>query len=745
MKKRILSVLLVVILVLSLMPITALANTEIITWSDLQNAITSASPDATITLTKNLTAMDDNTSIEIPNGKNITLDLAGFVLNGNGKVGSVITINNNASLTIIDNDTTTEHYFSVDSETGLWTLLDTKEANCKTVKGGVITGGTGITSGSELLGGGVYVASSGVLVMNGGTIAGCSAQKGGGIFTRGNMTMNNDSRIVGCTATVDGGGVCACNCTVTMNGSSKVSDCTADNGAGGVYIFGDSNAPASFTMNDNSTISNCEAKATYSENIRSGGGVCVEGNRCTFTMNDGLITKNEADTYGGGVYVYTGTFTMKNGNIVNNTATSNGGGGVHVNKYGNFTMINGNIADNTAKTGGGVNVNGGGNFTMENGNIADNTAKTGGGVCLSETEALFNMHNGKIANNVAEQSGGGVHVGNGAFTMNNGTIANNSAITYYGGGVCVSSKSASFNMSSGKIDGNTAGDNGGGVALMFGNVTLGGDAKITNNVINGTITNGKLTGGTANNVYLNTDKYITLGDGKPASSDGNGVDKPTANFKVGVTTKASPKDEAPVQFTTNGSAKDIDYFFSDNKDYEVQYNTKGYLELIVHEHTIEKVDGQAPTETASGWKDYYECKGRTGACGALFEDENGTTPIEDFDTWKAKGGNGYIAPLVHKPELVNGKKATYTEAGYKSYYVCKNCGKYYEDAKGLVEITDIDKWKAKGGKGYLPKLEKDPDSPQTGDSNNMTLWIILLVLSYTGLFAFLFFEKIKNE
>ena len=63
-----------------------------------------------------------------------------------------------------------------------------------------------------------------------------------------------------------------------------------------------------------------------------------------------------------------------------------------------------------------------------------------------------------------------------------------------------------------------------------------------------------------------------------------------------------------------------------------------------HTHNPVKVNGQAATESASGFKDYYACD-----CGALFEDENGTTPIENLDAWKTKGGNGYIRHLA--PEI----------------------------------------------------------------------------------------------
>ena len=123
-----------------------------------------------------------------------------------------------------------------------------------------------------------------------------------------------------------------------------------------------------------------------------------------------------------------------------------------------------------------------------------------------------------------------------------------------------------------------------------------------------------------------------------------------------------------------------------------------------HKHNPVKVNGQAATETAAGWSDYYECKDSTDACHKYFEDATAKVEIIDLDAWKAQGGKGYIAPLVHSITPVNGKNATDTEAGYNPYYECKNCGKYYEDATGLIEISNIDGWKAEGGAGYLAPL-----------------------------------------
>lgn len=101
---------------------------------------------------------------------------------------------------------------------------------------------------------------------------------------------------------------------------------------------------------------------------------------------------------------------------------------------------------------------------------------------------------------------------------------------------------------------------------------------------------------------------------------------------------------------------------------------------------------------------------------------------------------------IHLGILQPGVAATEKSAGYKDCYEC-SCGKFFEDVACTVEITDIDAWKAEGGNGYIAPLsgEQDtPTSPQTGDTSNMTLWIMLMLVSAMGLCACLIFGKRKR-
>ena len=197
MKKRILSILLTLCMVLCLVPITAFAegetNRKVETEQELVDALADSSVDI-ITL-KNDIAIGTTLTVL----RKVTLDLNGYVLKMTGS-GSVIILDNKSGitgdLTLIDSNPTAEHKFKVNGAEP-WVLDD---SGTETVYGGIITGGTGsrIFFSNGVEGGGVIIGS-GALTMNGGNIVGCIANEGGGLFlSDGSFTMNAGS-IVGCS------------------------------------------------------------------------------------------------------------------------------------------------------------------------------------------------------------------------------------------------------------------------------------------------------------------------------------------------------------------------------------------------------------------------------------------------------------------------------------------------------------------------------------------------------------------
>ena len=120
-----------------------------------------------------------------------------------------------------------------------------------------------------------------------------------------------------------------------------------------------------------------------------------------------------------------------------------------------------------------------------------------------------------------------------------------------------------------------------------------------------------------------------------------------------------------------------------------------------HVHSMTKVDATSATCTENGNIEYYKCDG----CGKLFADAAGNTEIT--------ADKVVIAATGHDYEWKIDREATETANGSK-HEECKNCG----DMKDSVEIPAT---------GTPEKSE--PESPQTGDIDNMIIWIALLIIS----------------
>ena len=214
MKKRFLSILATLCLCLTLLPATALAESDSIdqakffvdSWGNLRDTLKNSTETViNAQLTKGITWEEG--SIVIPEGKTVTLDLNGCKIDAqnNGtaiQVFGTLTINNSGK-----------------SESG---MLDTGPA------GGAIMNGTA-TSGSPA--GGIYIAPGGQVTMNGGWIALCKTSL-----------------------------------------SNKVNGNTNYYGSGGVYI----SENASFTMNSG-IIQDCTTEVTNPSNYVTAGSVVNNG------------------------------------------------------------------------------------------------------------------------------------------------------------------------------------------------------------------------------------------------------------------------------------------------------------------------------------------------------------------------------------------------------------------------------------------------------------------------------------
>ena len=190
--------------------------------------------------------------------------------------GSVIEVKGGGTLTLTDSAPGTMHYYSVDPDTKLWTILPDDTGAAGSIQGGIITGGS---TGQ----GGVPIRTGGSLTMNGGTIAGCRVNgQGGGVSA-------------------------ACVKEITLADSARIVGCAAANGSG-LYIIG-------------------SQASGYGKLFANGGSVdgdVVLGDTtdgpCTITGSGGTVFNGKV-TVTPGSTIESGTF---NGEVINNGTISGG-------------------------------------------------------------------------------------------------------------------------------------------------------------------------------------------------------------------------------------------------------------------------------------------------------------------------------------------------------------------------------------------------------------------------------------
>ena len=287
------------------------------------------------------------------------------------------------------------------------------------------------------------------------------------------MTGGN---IVGCAA-VAGGGVCAAfHAYFTMTGGS-IRGCVAKAG-GGVCLTNS----ASFAMGGSALIADCIS----TDGGSCGGGGIGAGLPALVALSGNAVIQNCTAQLGGGVSLNDATLTMS-GNASVTGCNSIAGGGVYV---------RGNVTENDPPV-----------FTMEDSSsITDCTALNGGGifvstsggkVSLSGSAKIKNCHAvEKVKLDFPNVTGGGVHVSSGSFEMSGGSIESCTAVN--GGNsvfVCTGGY-GKFTMTGGTVDGSitmpyTVGNNpvymdGLGTAVSPYQISTADQLKLFRDIVNGT-------------------------------------------------------------------------------------------------------------------------------------------------------------------------------------------------------------------------------------------------------------------
>ena len=305
MRKRILSILLTLCMVLCLVPTTALAATQTAgSWSELQTLINQTN-NLSVTLSSDISW--DGSSLTVPTGKTVTLDLNGKAIDAKSN-GTVLVVN--GTLTIKNSGADLAGPIGVGA--------------------GPITGNIKNGKASDKEAGGILVASGGKLVMNSGWLTNCVDGSGktsaaGGIYVSKNAVFEITGGII--TGCVGSDLLCAAGVvnygTFTMSGNATISGSKTGYNSDGVAICNagifDANGGTVQTGQkcvNYATVQNTEKSATvfYCNVLNTGLGTIKGGTYHYPVENAGTITGgtfNEKVTSSGTINdgIFNGTTT----------------------------------------------------------------------------------------------------------------------------------------------------------------------------------------------------------------------------------------------------------------------------------------------------------------------------------------------------------------------------------------------------------------------------------------------------
>ena len=322
------------------------------------------------------------------------------------------------------------------------------------------------------------------------------------------MTGGN---IVGCTAAT-GGGVCAgFYAYFTMTGGS-IRGCVAKAGGGVCLTYS-----ASFAMGGSALIADC---------ISTDGGSCG----------------------GGGIGADLGALVALSGNAVIQNCTAQHGGGVYLNDATLTMSENASVTGCNSIAGGGVSARGNATesdppvFTMEgSSSITDCTALNGGGIFVSTNGGKVSLSgSAKIKNCRAVEkvkldfpgvTGGGVHVSSGSFEMSGGSIESCTAVNGGDSVFVFTGGNSKFTMTGGTVDGSitmpyTVGNepvymDGLGTAAYPYQISTADQLKLFRDIVNGSNGQKQDRGACAvltNDIVLNDGTFDANGTYTPGSS-----------------------------------------------------------------------------------------------------------------------------------------------------------------------------------------------------------------------------------
>ncbi len=438
-----------------------------------------------------LTAADKSAHFEVQDGGMLTICdctaktvngvyIAGKITGGNGKSGGSLRLRPGAQLKLIDGIFTGNK----NAEGGNGGVVYADAGAKLVMTGGMMCGNTGAMGGAIRLGAPNVDGPFPVLILEGGSI--ChneSVNMGGGVYAAGGADIQLKGGVIANNKAAQGGGGIAVN-SQGLKGTTLVTVPTTITLAGTTIENNEATTWGGNVYVKTGTVLNMSGGIVSGGSSKVGAGILLESKGTTLNLSGGKITGNKAGTAGaGGVYASNNTtVNMTGGEISGNTAEAGPGGMTIYAATGNLTggVISGNT---TTGSGGGLSI-AGSNVHLGKITITDNvTTGSGGGVYVSRAGSICSevvIDGAQITKNTCKSSGGGIflYMNGNKLTMESGLIAGNQAES---GGGLLTQREVTFTMNGGEIRDNKANGNGGAYYASIDSTFVMNGGKITGN------------------------------------------------------------------------------------------------------------------------------------------------------------------------------------------------------------------------------------------------------------------------
>ena len=326
--------------------------------------------------------------------------------------------------------------------------------------------------------------------------------------------------------TITGGkksGICITNADVTLSNLTVTKNASTGSGGGINAVEG-----------EKLVVERCEINENTANN--KGGGIHVEDT--PLKVIDSKI-KNNQGFHGAGINFsdtekpVCGRHEITRTLIEGNRNDSGIGGGIYIGATSEITIKDSTIKDNAAEQGGGIGAYTPASTILDNVSIVGNHAKVGAGILALTDHAcdteLKLQNNTEVKDNIAAYYGGGLMAWNDCdagkkqvVTVENSSICNNSATD--GAGIfinfeeCAKNAFVTINLGTGAVvQGNTATRNGGGIfARNLGDTAV---SKGTINVAKGSALYNNTAKDAGDDLYLKDNTTFTLPKASEMSGD----------------------------------------------------------------------------------------------------------------------------------------------------------------------------------------------------------------------------------